>query len=153
VACQPAAAARCEELRDSLLAVAGNLDLSLYGPSSPLTDSNRRRTIYGYVGRTKPDSMLALFDFPNPNTMSELRTITVGPLQRLYFLNNDFVMRQANTFGDRLDTGSDESKIAQAYRLLFGRLPAKSENTSRTGLPTAKRRRMGRVCAGAVQLE
>src|SRR5260370_28338151 len=72
-----------EELRDSLLAVAGNLDLSLYGPPFPLTDSNRRRTIYGYVGRSKPDSMLALFDFPNPNTMSEQRTITVGPLQRL----------------------------------------------------------------------
>jgi hypothetical protein len=116
-----------EELRDSLLAVAGELDLSMYGPASPLTETNRRRAIYGYVGRTKPDSMLALFDFPNPNNMSEQRTITVGPLQRLYFLNNDFVLERAKALAERLEGDSDERKIMQAYRLLFGRQPAKSE--------------------------
>jgi len=116
-----------EELRDALLAVAGKLDLTMYGPPVPMTSANRRRTIYGYVGRTKPDSMLALFDFPNPNTMSEQRTITVGPLQRLYFLNNDFVMEQAKVFTDRLEGDSDQRRIAQAYRLLFGRAPTKQE--------------------------
>ena len=116
-----------EELRDSLLAVAGKLDLSMYGPPAPLTDSNRRRTIYGYVGRTQPDRMLSLFDFPNPNNMSEERTITVGPMQRLYFLNNDFVMQGAKAVAERLDAGSDEGKIGQAYQLLFGRPPTKPE--------------------------
>jgi hypothetical protein len=116
-----------EELRDSLLAVAGKLDLTMYGSPSPLTDSYYRRTIYGYVGRTKPDSTLALFDFPNPNNMSEQRTVTVGPLQRLYFLNNDFVTQMAAALSDRLDGDTDERRIGQAYRLLFGRLPTKSE--------------------------
>ena len=116
-----------EELRDSLLAVAGKLDLSMYGPPAPLTDTNRRRTIYGYVGRTQPDRMLALFDFPNPNNMSEQRTVTVGPMQRLYFLNNDFVIEDAKAVAERLDADSDEGKIAQAYRLLFSRPPTKSE--------------------------
>jgi len=116
-----------EELRDSLLAVAGKLDLAMYGPPEPLTDTNRRRTIYGYVGRTKLDPMLALFDFPNPNNMSEQRTITVGPMQRLYFLNNDFVMQDAKAVAERLDADSDEGKIAQAYRLLFSRPPTKPE--------------------------
>src|SRR5439155_24127923 len=116
-----------EELRDSLLAVAGKLDFAMYGPPEPLTDTNRRRTIYGYVGRTKLDPMLALFDFPNPNNMSEQRTITVGPMQRLYFLNNDFVMQEAKAVAERLDAGSDEGKIGQAYRLLFGRPPTKPE--------------------------
>ena len=128
-----------EELRDSLLAVAGKLDLSMYGPPSPLKDTYCRRAIYGYVGRTKPDSMLALFDFPNPNNMSEQRTVTVGPLQRLYFLNNDFVTQMATALADRLDGDSDERKIGQAYRLLFGRLPTKSE----TGLGLDFLRRSG----------
>ena len=116
-----------EELRDSLLAVAGDLDPSLYGEPKPLTDSFRRRTIYGYVGRTKPDTMLALFDFPNPNNMSEQRTVTVGPLQRLYFLNNDFVEQEAKALAGRLEGATDQSKIEQAYRLLFARRPTKSE--------------------------
>ncbi len=71
--------------------------------------------------------MLSLFDFPNPNNMSEQRTVTVGPMQRLYFLNNDFVMQGAKAVADRLDAGSDEGKIVQAYRLLFGRPPTKPE--------------------------
>ena len=116
-----------EELRDSLLAVAGDLDPSLYGPPKPLTDAFNRRTIYGYVGRTAPDAMLALFDFPNPNNMSEQRTVTVGPLQRLYFLNNAFVEQQAATLAARLDGPTDQNKIDQAYRLLFARRPTKSE--------------------------
>ena len=116
-----------EELRDSLLAVAGDLDQSLYGPPKPLTDAFRRRTIYGYVGRTAPDAMLALFDFPNPNNMSEQRTITVGPMQRLYFLNNAFVEQEAAALAGHLSGANDQGKIEQAYRLLFSRLPTKSE--------------------------
>jgi hypothetical protein len=130
-----------EELRDSLLAAAGKLDLTMYGPPSALNDGYYRRAIYGYVGRTKPDSGLALFDFPNPNNMSEQRTITVGPLQRLYFLNNDFVTKMATTLADRLDGDTDDRKIGQAYRLLFGRVPAKSE----IGLGLDFLRRSGRA--------
>jgi hypothetical protein len=73
--------------------------------------------------------MLALFDFPNPNNMSEERAVTVGPMQRLYFLNNDFVMQGAKAVADRLDADTDEGKIAQAYRLLFSRPPTKPENS------------------------
>ena len=59
--------------------------------------------------------------------MSEQRTITVGPLQRLYFLNDDFVLERAKALAERLEGDSDERKIVLAYRLLFGRQPAKSE--------------------------
>jgi hypothetical protein len=136
-----------EELRDSLLAAADKLDLTMYGPPSPLIDTNYRRAIYGYVGRTKPDNALALFDFPNPNNMSEQRTVTVGPLQRLYFLNNDFVTQMATALADRLDGDTDERKIGQAYRLLFGRLPVKSE----TGLGLDFLRRSGGAWAQYAQ--
>ena len=119
-----------EALRDSLLAVAGTLDRTIGGPPVELTANARRRTLYGYVGRTKPDATLALFDFPNPNTTSEQRMVTVGPLQRLYFLNNTFVMQQAKAVADRVNDdarSSDAEKIRKTYRLLFGRRPTKLE--------------------------
>src|SRR5439155_26876574 len=117
-------------VRDSMLAVAGQLDLKMGGEPGPLTDDNRRRAVYGYIGRTELDSMLALFDFPSPNSTSEQRMATAGPLQRLWFMNSSFVTQQARHLADRLnnDAGlTDEQKIRTAYRLLFGRAAAESE--------------------------
>jgi hypothetical protein len=119
-----------ETLRDSILAVAGQLDAEIGGEPKLLTDDNRRRTVYGYIGRTKLDPMLALFDFPSPNNTSEQRMVTAGPLQRLWFMNSSFVTRQAQRLADRLndDAGvTDEQKIRAAYRLLFGRAAVEAE--------------------------
>ena len=115
-----------EALRDSLLAVAGTLDLTAGGPPKALNEKNHRRTIYGYIGRTKPDAMLTLFDFPNPNNTSEQRTVTAGPLQRLFFMNSEFVHAQAKALAARLE-GTDAEKIDRAYRLLFARRPTDTE--------------------------
>jgi hypothetical protein len=117
-----------EALRDALLAVSGELDPSIGGPPVPLGDTNRRRTVYAAIGRTKPDAELALFDFPNPNATSEQRLVTVGPMQRLYFMNNGFVAKQAKALADRLaGEKSDAARIQRAYRLLFGREAKESE--------------------------
>jgi Protein of unknown function (DUF1553)/Protein of unknown function (DUF1549)/Planctomycete cytochrome C len=115
-----------EALRDSLLAAAGTLDLSIGGPAQVLDEKNHRRTLYAYIGRTKPDPMLTLFDFPNPNNASEQRAVTAGPLQRLFFMNSEFVHEQAKALAGRLE-GSDADKIDRAYRLLFARPPAAQE--------------------------
>jgi hypothetical protein len=91
------------------------------GPPIRLTDEkNRRRTVYGYVSRKKLDTLLALFDHPNPNTTSEQRIVTNVPLQRLFFLNHPLVMEQAESLAARL-TGDDRARIRQAYRILFSR--------------------------------
>jgi mono/diheme cytochrome c family protein len=118
-----------ESLRDTLLTVSGNLDAGLGGPASPLTDDNKRRTVYGFISRNKLDRMLQLFDFPDPNTTSERRLATVGPLQQLYFMNSSFVALQAKALAKRLNSGTsdDKARITLAYRLLFGRLPTQSE--------------------------
>jgi hypothetical protein len=73
--------------------------------------------------------MLQLFDFPDPNTTSERRLITVGPLQQLYFMNSSFVALQAKALANRLNSAArnDTGKITLAYRLLFGRLPTQPE--------------------------
>ena len=120
-----------EALRDSMLYVAGNLDLTTEGEPAPLDDlANRRRTVYGYVSRRRLDKMLGLFDFPNPNKTSPRRFGTNTPLQGLFFLNSEFVMRQAERLTDRLgrEGGSSEvSRIRQAYRLLYSRQPTRQE--------------------------
>jgi hypothetical protein len=120
-----------EALRDSLLAVSGSLDRSMGGPPAPVSnEANRRRTIYGYVGRTKLDTTLSLFDFPDPNNLSEERVVTAGPLQRLFFLNSSFVARQAESLVGRLarEAGeSDRDRIQRAYQLLYGRPAAEDE--------------------------
>ncbi|MDQ6699918.1 MAG: DUF1549 and DUF1553 domain-containing protein, partial [Acidobacteriota bacterium] len=119
-----------ESLRDSLLAVAGNLELRVGGPAEPLTDQNRRRTIYGTISRTRLDPMLTLFDFPDPNSTADHRLITGGPMQRLFFLNSSFVAAQSKALVERLqrDAGpEDGAKIVRAYDLLFGRPPAQTE--------------------------
>ncbi len=117
-----------ETMRDALLAAGGNLDFAGGGPPLRLTDGkNLRRTVYGYRSRRKLDATLALFDHPNPNTTNEQRNVTSVPLQRLYFLNNPLVMRQAEALAARLQGPAGAQSIRQAYRLLFARQPDAEE--------------------------
>jgi hypothetical protein len=118
-----------EALRDSILAVSGDLDPAVGGSAAPLNDDNRRRTLYGLVSRNKLDPTLALFDFPDPNNTSEQRMVTTGPLQRLFFMNSSFLARQAEHLAARLkaDAPDDAARIARAYRLLYGREPEEKE--------------------------
>ena len=119
-----------EELRDSLLHVSGNLDMTVGGPSAELTDDFRRRTVYGKISRFKLNSLLTLFDFPSPSHTSEQRNVTNVPPQRLFFLNSDLVWQQAGFLAQHLAAGTDvgnETKIRRAYRLLFGREATEAE--------------------------
>ena len=118
-----------EALRDSLLAVSGQLDPTLGGPAEPLNEKNRRRTVYGLIGRTTLDPTLALFDFPNPNNIGEQRMVTVGPMQRLYFMNSPFMAAQARALAGRVEREAqgESDRIARAYRLLYGRRPKEAE--------------------------
>lgn len=115
-----------EALRDDLLQVSGKLDLKEGGLAQRLGKDNVRRTVYSFVSRRKLEADLALFDFPNPNNTSEQRNATNVPPQRLYFMNNEWVIAQAKAFTARL-RGDDASRIDQAYRLLFQRLPGAQE--------------------------
>ena len=111
-----------ESLRDSLLYVAGNLDLTVGGPPVRITDSNNRRAVYGFVSRWKPNATMTLFDFPLPVNTVEERNVTNVPAQRLFLMNSSFVEAQAKSFAKRL-TGDETQKVRQAYRILYGRQP------------------------------
>jgi hypothetical protein len=112
-----------EAMRDSVLAAAGTLDRTVGGPAKPLTDDNLRRTIYSTVSRSKPDRTMAMFDFPDPNATAEQRIVTVGPMQRLFFLNSSFIARQSKALAERLCSAAstDRERIRLAYEILFGR--------------------------------
>ncbi len=116
-----------EALRDSMLSVSGELDSKMGGPAAPMTEANLRRTVYVTVSRTTPDATMALFDFPNPNITSEQRTTTVGPLQRLFFMNSKFVEARAKAIASLLNGSASSDRIKSAYQLLFSRSATPAE--------------------------
>ena len=120
-----------ESFRDALLAVSGNLDRKIGGPSVNLAAADAsRRTMYGAVSRHNLDGLLRLFDFPDPNISSARRTVTTVPLQQLFVLNSEFMVRQARSLAKRLTDRTeldDAGRIRSAYTLLFGRPATEAE--------------------------
>jgi len=117
-----------EQLRDSVLFVAGNLDNSLGGPSGDLTPGFTRRTVYGKVSRYKIDEYLQLFDFPPPNISAEKRFTTTVPLQRLFLMNSDFMQVEAEEIAKRVAGEPDNrARIRKVYLLAYGREPSENE--------------------------
>ncbi|QMV18374.1 DUF1549 domain-containing protein [Granulicella sp. 5B5] len=118
-----------EQLRDSILFVSGDLDLKkVGGPATPLGVDNDKRTVYAKVSRFRIDPFLQAFDFPNPTFTAEQRFSTNVPVQRLYFMNDPFVYKQAEVLSDRVyPKGDDAARITETYRLVFGRKPTPAE--------------------------
>jgi hypothetical protein len=117
-----------EQIRDSVLFVSGALDPKIGGPSAPLTPSSTRRTMYGRVSRYKLDEYLQLFDFPSPNLSAEKRFVTTVPLQRLFFLNSDFMQQQGELLAKRVaGEATTTDRVQKAYRLIFGRAATDAE--------------------------
>ncbi|HEX8030365.1 MAG TPA: DUF1553 domain-containing protein [Vicinamibacterales bacterium] len=117
-----------EQIRDSVLMVSGALDSRIGGPAVPLTPLAARRTVYGKVSRYKLDEFLQLFDFPSPSQSAEQRFSTNVPLQRLFFMNSDFMQQHAERVAERVsDETDDAARIKKTYRLLFGRVPSAAE--------------------------
>ena len=110
-----------EAMRDNMLAKAGRLDPRAGGESAPVDGDTRRRTVYSKVGRYQQDETLALFDFPSASVTCEQRVVTNVPLQKLYFLNSDFLQQQAAGLAARVHS------VPEAYAVVFQRKPSASE--------------------------
>ena len=136
-----------EELRDAILFVSGELDVTpgrshpfpaatswgftQHGPFSAVYD-HRQRSVYLMAQRLKRHPFLALFDGADPNSSTPDRRTTTVPTQALYFLNDPFVHAQSEKFAARWPSaGTDETRrIDLAYRLAFGRLPGENERAA-----------------------
>jgi cytochrome c553/mono/diheme cytochrome c family protein len=114
-----------EAWRDAMLAVAGTLDNTMGGPPLDLNAAdNRRRTLYGFVSRHELNGLLRLFDFPDPNITSEKRTVTTVPLQQLFVLNSEFMVRNAKALAAKFTSQAnltDAERIREAFMTVYGR--------------------------------
>jgi len=128
-----------EQIRDSVLFVAGALDTKMGGPSITLTPLAKRRTVYGKVSRYKLDEFLQLFDFPSPSQSAEKRFSTNVPLQRLFFMNSDFMQQHAERLAAKVvGEATDAERVQKTYRLLFGRAATPAEVQAATEFLSAE---------------
>jgi cytochrome c553 len=142
-----------EEIRDSLLAVAGNLNLQMYGPpiypeipkeilagqSRPgadwetdkmKPDDLNRRSLYIHVKRSLIYPFLANFDLPETDRTTSTRFASVQPTQALGMLNGPLVNKQAALLAARVrkEAGSEPTAFtARVLTLVLQRIPTKPE--------------------------
>ncbi len=114
-----------EAFRDSVLAVSGQLEPTVGGPSGDVENASfKRRTLYAAVSRHKLSDTLQTFDFPDPAIHCAKRAETVTPLQQMFVLNSPFMRGQATALADRVQQDGRqtlEQKVQFAHRLLFSR--------------------------------
>ncbi|MBL8800258.1 MAG: PSD1 domain-containing protein [Planctomycetia bacterium] len=122
-----------EVIRDATLAVTGELDRDLGGPTQPEA-SSLRRTIYLTQRRNQAPQMQKLFDGPAGAAEScPKRHVSTVPLQALYLMNNQFSLDRAKALAARLEqqAGDDRDKqLEMAFQLLLGRAPDEAERTA-----------------------
>lgn len=128
-----------EQIRDSVLSVAGQLNQQLHGPSmfvslpdevlasqsqpgagwgnSPV-DQQARRSIYIHVKRSLPVPMMSAFDFPETDISCEARFLTTQPGQALNMLNSQWMQEQAQAFQQRVAREVGDDLQLQAVRAL-----------------------------------
>jgi hypothetical protein len=95
-----------EEIRDSILALSGQLDTRMRGRAGKLwneEDYTKRRSIYGYINRFNLDPTLRAFDFPSPESSQEMRSESIVAPQSLFVMNSPFVIDQSKALIERLD--------------------------------------------------
>jgi len=139
----PSRRLQAEELRDSLLAVSGQLDNTMGGRTLPIRNhkimsgseiskcnavhQQPRRTIYLPVIRSGLHEFLTTFDFPDPSVPAGRRHATTVAPQALYMMNAPLIdtsaQRVARLLMKSAGTGIDD-RVRAAYALLLARQAA-----------------------------
>ena len=120
-----------ETQRDSLLAAAGKLDLTLGG--APVDMGTPRRTLYTFIDRMDVPPVRTTFDFPSPSASCPQRGQTTVAPQALYLMNNAFAAECAAGLLRRREVAEAKemgAKVNRLYTLLYAR-PATDSDLSR----------------------
>jgi len=131
-----------ESLRDSILAVSGELNTKMYGrgfdlfnqrgglsgfnPVEKFTGEGLRRMVYAHKVRREPESVFGAFDCPDAGLSTSRRSESTTPIQALNLFNSRFILDQSEAFAARIkrEAGDDASdQIRRAYLLALGRFP------------------------------
>ena len=144
-----------EEIRDSILAVSGELSFDTGGPGtfpeinedvavqpqqimgtlmpayrpSPARRDRHRRTIFTFQKRNLIDPMIDVFNGPSLNEATAKRDATTVPTQAFTLVNSRFVHEMSLALAARVEKvgGSLEQKIDGAYLLALNRIPSRQE--------------------------
>jgi hypothetical protein len=139
-----------EIVRDAIMAASGALDPTIGGPPvfphipAEILASmaggiwkreedgpqSWRRSIYVYRKRGLVFPMFEVFDLPDQNTSCGRRNVSTVPTQALTLLNDEFVLRQAKLFADRVKEAAPNDSARQidlAYRIALSRSPREDE--------------------------
>lgn len=133
-----------EEIRDSLLALDGSLDLTMGGTlqkgegtdnefsdgrKSLHPDDTKRRTVYLPLRRSNLATLFTLYDFGDATTSTEIRSQTNVAPQALFMMNSKFVTERSKSLAQSLlkSETSDEQRIGRAWFTVLGREPEKDE--------------------------
>ena len=115
-----------EAIRDSMLAVAGILDHTQFGPGT-LDQNMTRRSVYFFIKRSQLVPMMMLFDWPEHLVSIGQRPVTTIAPQALMFMNSPQGRRYASAFADKLGQGSAAQIAQTAWQEAFARNPSPTE--------------------------
>ncbi len=121
-----------EALRDSLLAIGGDLDPTMFGRPVDIESEpfSTRRTIYGKVDRSDVADVLVNFDFANPDLPTGRRHDTTVPQQALFLMNSPLVIEQAKklvALPEFLSCSDEAERIRFLYERIYQRPPRPEE--------------------------
>lgn len=137
-----------EELRDSVLAVSGRLNLEMGGPGfqdfvleknqhsphyeyqkyDPENAASHRRSIYRFIPRSRTQPFLTTLDCADPSQSVAKRDETTTALQALTLLNNPFMETMAKHFAKRVEKSKDP--LTAAFQLAANRNPKPKEKAT-----------------------
>ena len=144
-----------EELRDSMISVAGELSDMSGGPGTypqinndvalqprhamgtvrpiyeaePTRRRRNRRSVYSFQQRSLIDPLVEVFNGANPDLTCERRESSTVPTQAFALLNSEQSREMALIMGKRLADLRPVKRIDTAFRLAVGRLPDDQERT------------------------
>jgi hypothetical protein len=130
-----------EAIRDAILAVCGQLDCVMYGPSvdsrdvgdgygpegpstmdGSVSDAGARRSIYQTVSRNSPPRALTTFGLPPPSCLGAQRTSDFGAEQALVLLNDPLVHHCAHEWSRSLLSMGNPTPRALVQRVYLSAL-------------------------------
>ncbi|MBI3409922.1 MAG: DUF1549 domain-containing protein [Planctomycetes bacterium] len=140
-----------EEIRDSILAASGNLNLKAvggpsvfpvipkevlagqsvpgngWGASTP--EERARRSVYVHIKRSLAVPFLVNFDVPDTDAPCPVRFTTTQPTQALGLLNSEFLNEQAKIFADHVRKGATTpaDQVKLTLRRTTQRTPTQAE--------------------------
>jgi mono/diheme cytochrome c family protein len=118
-----------EAVRDSILAVSGQLERTMFG-SGTLDPRQKRRSIYFTVKRSLLNPMLNLYDAPETLTSTARRNSTTTAPQALLLINSPYIRELALAFAARISQQPEDDLstiVTNAFRLALNREPSKGE--------------------------